>query len=48
VNTDYGASHEDAILKLEYDLYYIKHRSFLFDAWILLKTAATILSLRGR
>jgi exopolysaccharide biosynthesis polyprenyl glycosylphosphotransferase len=48
VNANYAASADDATLKLEYDLYYIKHRSFLFDAWILLKTAGTVLALRGR
>jgi exopolysaccharide biosynthesis polyprenyl glycosylphosphotransferase len=48
VNTPYAASAEDASLKLEYDLYYIKHRSFLFDLWIVMKTASTLLTMSGR
>lgn len=34
----YGASLEDTQKKLQYDLYYIKHRAILLDALILLKT----------
>ncbi len=34
----YGASVEDAYQKLQYDLYYLKNRSFLLDLSILLKT----------
>lgn len=34
----YGASVEDAAEKLNYDLYYIKNRSLILDAAILLKT----------
>ena len=48
INHKYGDTIEDTITKLEYDLYYIKHRSLLFDVWILLKTAVIVLSLRGR
>ncbi len=48
VNTEYGASVESAALKLEYDLYYIKHRSLLFDLWIVLRTVGTVFAMRGR
>jgi exopolysaccharide biosynthesis polyprenyl glycosylphosphotransferase len=48
VNAAYGASVEDAASKLEYDLYYIKHRSLAFDFWILLRTVATVLRFGGR
>jgi lipopolysaccharide/colanic/teichoic acid biosynthesis glycosyltransferase len=48
VNSPYGDSVTDAITKLEYDLYYIKHQSIWFDAVILLKTAGTILRLGGQ
>jgi exopolysaccharide biosynthesis polyprenyl glycosylphosphotransferase len=48
VNDDYAASANDALRKLEYDLYYIKHRSFLFDVWIVAKTVRTLMSLTGR
>ncbi len=34
----YGASVEDAYEKLQYDIYYLKHRSLFLDAVILLKT----------
>jgi len=48
INYPYGDSVADAATKLEFDLYYLKHRSFLFDAWILLRTVGTVMSLRGR
>ena len=35
VNFGYASSIEDTIIKLEYDLYYIKHRSLLLDLLIL-------------
>lgn len=38
INYPYGASVEDAREKLEYDLYYLKHRSLLLDLSIILKT----------
>ena len=43
VNYGYGASEEDALRKLEYDLYYIKHLSLLFDLYIVLKTVKAVL-----
>jgi len=44
----YGASVEDAHEKLQYDLYYAKHKSLGFDAGILLKTIRIVLFGRGR
>jgi exopolysaccharide biosynthesis polyprenyl glycosylphosphotransferase len=44
----YAASLEETKLKLQYDLYYIKHRSFLFDLEIILKTIYYIFTWRGR
>ncbi len=44
----YGASVEDAHEKLQYDLYYAKHKSLGFDAGILLKTIKIVLFGRGR
>jgi exopolysaccharide biosynthesis polyprenyl glycosylphosphotransferase len=44
----YGASVEDAIEKLQYDLYYIKHMSFRQDLFVLLKTFQVVLFGRGR
>jgi exopolysaccharide biosynthesis polyprenyl glycosylphosphotransferase len=48
VNFGYASTIEDTIVKLEYDLYYIKHRSLLMDLIILLRTPSTVLGLRGR
>ncbi len=48
VNYPYGASMEDTIRKLEYDLYYIRHFSFLLDATIVLKTIHIMLFGKGR
>jgi exopolysaccharide biosynthesis polyprenyl glycosylphosphotransferase len=47
VNYDYGRSASDALEKLRYDLYYIKHQSLQLDLVILLKTISTILLLKG-
>ena len=43
VRFTYGASVEDAYRKLEYDLFYLKHMSLLFDCAILLQTVRTVL-----
>ncbi|HWP34655.1 MAG TPA: TIGR03013 family XrtA/PEP-CTERM system glycosyltransferase [Thermodesulfobacteriota bacterium] len=48
VRYPYGASVEDAIEKLQFDLYYIKHMSLLFDLSILIETVKVILFGRGR
>ena len=48
VNYPYGASLEDTLRKLEYDLYYIRHFSFTLDASIILKTIHVMLFGRGR
>ncbi|WP_246036978.1 TIGR03013 family XrtA/PEP-CTERM system glycosyltransferase [Thalassotalea litorea] len=44
----YGSSDEDAQEKLKYDLYYIKHRSFLMDLLILIQTAEVVILGKGR
>jgi len=43
----YGSSTEDAMEKLRYDLYYIKHMSIAFDFTIVVDTARVILSGKG-
>jgi sugar transferase (PEP-CTERM system associated) len=43
----YGASVEDAIEKLRYDLYYIKNQSLLLDATIVFETIKIVLFGRG-
>jgi exopolysaccharide biosynthesis polyprenyl glycosylphosphotransferase len=48
VNYPYGESEEDAIEKLKYDLYYIRHYSLKLDAMIALKTVHTMLFGKGR
>jgi exopolysaccharide biosynthesis polyprenyl glycosylphosphotransferase len=44
----YAGSLEETRLKLQYDLYYIKHRSLLFDLEIILKTLYYIFTWQGR
>jgi sugar transferase (PEP-CTERM system associated) len=43
INYSYGASVEDAIEKLNYDLFYIKNMSFLMDILIILRTVKIVL-----
>ena len=43
----YGASIEDAMEKLRYDLYYVKHLSIVFDLTIVIDTVKVILSGKG-
>ena len=40
-------SKEDALRKLEYDLYYIKHQSIFLDLLIIFRTAKTVLFRKG-
>lgn len=47
VRYQYGASVQDTIEKLQYDLYYIKNMSLLLDATILIETVKIILLRRG-
>lgn len=48
INYGYAATIEDTEIKLEYDLYYIKHRSIWMDILIILRTVTTVLGRRGR
>jgi exopolysaccharide biosynthesis polyprenyl glycosylphosphotransferase len=48
VNYSYGDSFEDSLMKLQYDLYYIKHRSIFLDLNIIIKTLSTVLFFRGQ
>lgn len=47
VNASYGASTEDAREKLRYDLYYIKHRSFVLDMLIVWRTLRVVVLQQG-
>lgn len=43
----YGASVEDALQKLQYDLFYIKNRTLALDAFIIAKTVKTVVMRKG-
>ena len=47
VNYRYASNVEETAIKLEYDLYYIKHRNILLDLIIIIRTIGTALGLRG-
>lgn len=47
VKYQYGSSEEDALEKLQYDLYYIKHLSLLFDLTIVFETIQVVLMGKG-
>jgi sugar transferase (PEP-CTERM system associated) len=48
VKYQYGSTVEDAMEKLRYDLYYIKHMSIVFDLTIVLDTVKVILFGKGK
>jgi exopolysaccharide biosynthesis polyprenyl glycosylphosphotransferase len=47
INFGYASSIEDTATKLEYDLYYIKHRSLMMDLITILRTVSSVIMLRG-
>jgi len=48
VNYGYASTIDETVVKLEYDLFYIKRRSIMMDFLILIRTPPTILGFRGR
>lgn len=48
INYGYVATIKETIVKLEYDLYYIKHRTINLDFSIVLRTIGTVLRRTGR
>jgi exopolysaccharide biosynthesis polyprenyl glycosylphosphotransferase len=48
INAGYASTLPEMTQKLEYDLYYIKNRSFRLDLQILFRTLSTVISRRGR
>jgi exopolysaccharide biosynthesis polyprenyl glycosylphosphotransferase len=48
INYGYVASVTETVVKLEYDLYYIKHRTLAMDIAIILRTIGTVLRQTGR
>ena len=47
VRYTYGASMEDGLLKLQYDLYYVKNHSLFLDLLVLLETVQVVLLGKG-
>ncbi|MBZ5495985.1 MAG: TIGR03013 family PEP-CTERM/XrtA system glycosyltransferase [Acidobacteriia bacterium] len=47
INYEYGNSVRDSVEKLQYDLFYIKHMSWLLDSVIIFETIKTVLVNRG-
>jgi exopolysaccharide biosynthesis polyprenyl glycosylphosphotransferase len=48
INYGYGSTTEDALIKLQYDLYYLKHWSPWLDFKILLRTFSVVLKMQGQ
>jgi exopolysaccharide biosynthesis polyprenyl glycosylphosphotransferase len=48
INFGYASTIDETVVKLEYDLFYIKHRGLVVDTMILLRTPATVFGLRGQ
>ncbi len=48
VRYGYGASVEDAVQKLQYDLYYVKNNSLFLDVLILIDTLKVVMFRGGR
>lgn len=48
INYGYGSTIEDALIKLQYDLYYLKHWSPWLDLKILLRTFSVVLKMQGQ
>ncbi len=44
----YGSSVDDSMMKLQYDLYYIRHQSLLLDLLIMAKTIKIMLTFQGQ
>ena len=47
VRYTYGASREDALQKLQYDLFYIKNLSIAMDLFIIANTIKTVILRKG-
>jgi exopolysaccharide biosynthesis polyprenyl glycosylphosphotransferase len=47
ISYGYGATVEDAVEKLNYELFYIKNMSIFMDLWIVLRTIKTVLFDKG-
>jgi exopolysaccharide biosynthesis polyprenyl glycosylphosphotransferase len=47
INYSYGNTIDDAFIKLQYDLYYVRHRSLALDVAILLRTVKVVVLQQG-
>jgi exopolysaccharide biosynthesis polyprenyl glycosylphosphotransferase len=47
VHYDYGNSTDDALVKLQHDFFYIRHWTFWMDVYVLFRTVAVVLQLKG-
>lgn len=47
INQRYASTVQDTAVKLEYDLYYIKHRNLLLDLNIIFRTVGAVIGLKG-
>jgi lipopolysaccharide/colanic/teichoic acid biosynthesis glycosyltransferase len=47
VNYEYGNSVQDALIKLQYDLYYVRHWSIWVDIYILFRTVSVVFLCKG-
>jgi len=47
IHYGYGSSVKDALIKLQYDLYYIRYQSVWLDLYIILRTAGVLLRFQG-
>lgn len=43
----YGSNSDDALMKVQYDLFYLKNRSFMMDIKVLLKTVSVVVRFKG-
>ena len=48
LNYPYGASVEDSMEKLKFDLYYVKHQNLMLDILILIRTVEVVIFGKGR
>lgn len=48
INYNYAGTVDETAIKLEYDLYYIEHRTLLMDLSIILRTIGTVFGFKGQ
>jgi exopolysaccharide biosynthesis polyprenyl glycosylphosphotransferase len=48
INQKYAGTVEETAIKLEYDLYYIEHRTLLMDIAIILRTVGSVFGFKGQ